>query len=60
MNNLNSIIIAFYVICHIPAFILLTIGLSRLKTRPDNAKKYLIAATIYFIIGGGICGSILF
>jgi hypothetical protein len=39
--------------------ILLILGLTRLKSRPENAKKLLIAAGIYFLIGGGICGAIL-
>lgn len=54
-----NLIIVFYLFFHIPAFILLGVGLSRLKSRPTNAKVYLIIAGIYFIIGGGICGSIL-
>jgi hypothetical protein len=38
---------------------MLVIGLNRLKTKPDNAKKLLIAAGIYFLIGAGICGAML-
>ncbi len=60
MDNILPLILAIYIICHLPAIILLIIGLLRLKTRPENAKKFLIAASIYFIIGGGICGTILF
>lgn len=59
MDGILSFIILIYLICHIPAIIMLIIGLTRLKSRPDNAKKLLIAAGIYFVIGGGICGALL-
>lgn len=52
-------IILIYVICHIPAFIMLFTGLAKLKTKPEIARKYLIAAGIYFLIGLGVCGSLL-
>ena len=52
-----SVIIIFYLVFHLPAIILLVVGLTRLKSRPENAKKLLIGAGIYFLIGGGICGS---
>lgn len=48
-----------YLVLHIPAIILLVLGLKRLKTRPENAKILLIIAGIYFLIGGGICGALL-
>jgi len=38
---------------------MLILGLKRRKTRPDNARKLLIGAGIYFLIGGGICGAML-
>jgi len=53
------LVIIIYLICHIPAIILLILGLYRLKKRPENAKKLLIAASVYFLIGGGICGNLL-
>lgn len=59
MDGILSFIIIIYLICHSPAIIMLIIGLTRLKSRPDNAKKLLIAAGIYFLIGGGICGALL-
>lgn len=59
MGDLFGLIVIIYLILHLPAFILLSIGLTRLKTRPENGKKFLIAAGIYFLIGAGICGSIL-
>jgi hypothetical protein len=54
-----GLILIIYLICHIPAFILLILGVNRLKTKPDNAKRLLIAAGIYFLIGAGICGALL-
>jgi hypothetical protein len=59
MDGILPLIIIIYLFCHIPAIIMLIIGLTRLKSRPENAKKLLIAAGIYFLIGGGICGAIL-
>jgi hypothetical protein len=57
MDGLLPLIIIIYLVCHSPAIIMLILGLSRLKTRPENAKKLLIAAGIYFLIGAGICGA---
>lgn len=51
------LILLIYLVCHLPAFILLIIGLVRLKKKPENAKKLLIIAGIYFLIGAGICGA---
>jgi hypothetical protein len=59
MDELLPLIIIIYLVCHSPAIIMLILGINRLKTRPGNAKKLLIAAGIYFLIGGGICGSLL-
>jgi hypothetical protein len=59
MNGILSFIIIVYLICHSPAIILLIVGLNRLKTKPENAKKLLIIAGIYFLIGAGICGALL-
>jgi len=51
--------IMLYLILHSPAIIMLVLGLSRLKTKPNNAKVLLILATVYFIVGGGICLSMM-
>lgn len=59
MNGIVPLIIIIYIVCHIPAIIMLILGLNRLKTRPENARKLLIASGIYFLIGGGICGALL-
>ena len=57
--GIGSAVILVYLICHIPAFILLILGIRGLKKRPANAKKLLIIAGIYFIVGAGICGGLL-
>jgi len=54
-----TLVVIIYLVAHIPAIILLILGLSRLKSKPENARWLLIAAGIYFLIGGGICGTIL-
>ncbi len=61
MDFINSLIaiITIYIILHLPAIIMLIVGLQRRKTRPRSAKILLILASIYFLIGGGICGAIL-
>ena len=57
--NMNPLILIAYVICHIPALIMLILGLVRLKSKPENAKRLLIGAGIYFLIGGGICAALI-
>ena len=45
-----------YLIAHLPAIIMLIVGLTRIRSRPESAKKLFTIAGIYFLIGGGICG----
>jgi hypothetical protein len=54
-----AIIILIYFILHIPAFILLFIGIDKLKTKRELGITLLIISTVYFIIGGGICGQLM-
>lgn len=54
-----ELLIIIYLVCHSPAIIMLFLGLIRYEKRPENAKKLFIAAGIYFLIGGGICGALL-
>jgi len=58
-NGILQLIVIFYIVCHSPAIVTLIIGLNRLKSRPENAKKLLIFSGVYFLIGGGICGALL-
>lgn len=51
--------IILYIIFHLPAIILLILGLNRLKTKPEKAKTLLIFAGLYFLIGAGICGAFI-
>jgi hypothetical protein len=57
--GIGSAVILVYLVCHIPAFILLILGIRGLRKGHSNAKKLLIIARIYFIVGAGICGGLL-
>lgn len=59
MNDALFLIIMAYLICHIPAFILLGVGLHKRSKKEESSTGYLLAAAIYFLIGAGICGSII-
>lgn len=59
MNGLGLFVLIVYLIFHSPAFILLIIGISKFKNDRQTAKKLFIAAGIYFLIGGAICGSMM-
>ena len=39
--------------------ILLIVGLVRIKSRPENAKKLLITAGVLLLVGAGVCGALL-
>lgn len=39
--------------------IMLIVGLTRLKSRPKNAKTLIIIAGIWLVVGVGACGSML-
>jgi hypothetical protein len=43
----------------VTTIVLLIIGLARLRSRPENAKKLLTLSGVLFIIGGGVCGLLL-
>ncbi len=58
-DGLLLFILMFYLVCHLPAIIALIIGLVKLKKKPDTAKKFLIFAGVYFLIGAGVCGSMM-
>lgn len=59
MNDIWILVVIAYFILHIPAFIMLIIGLSIRKRKPETAKILFIITAAYFVIGGGICGSML-
>ncbi|GAA3566710.1 hypothetical protein GCM10022395_16280 [Snuella lapsa] len=47
------------IITHIPAIIMFIVGWSIREKRPKATKILYILATVYTIIGLGICGTIL-
>lgn len=51
--------VLIFLLLYFPAIIALISGLKQLKETPDNAKGLLIFAVVYFIIGFGICGSMM-
>ena len=57
--GLAILIITIYIVCNIPAIIMLVIGIRKLKTKPSTGKLLIILACMYFIIGLGICGSMM-
>jgi hypothetical protein len=54
------LVIGVYLVAHLPAIILLIVGLKRLKTKPKGAKIMLIIAGVYFLVGAGICGGMFY
>jgi hypothetical protein len=59
MNGIAFLIFLVLLYWLIP-IILLIVGLVRIKSRPENAKKLLIAAGVLLLVGAGVCGAILF
>ena len=59
IGNLLPLVLVSYIVLHLPAIITLAIGLGIRNKKPERAKKLLIFSAVYFIIGGGICGSLL-
>ncbi|MBC7641764.1 MAG: hypothetical protein H7174_05410 [Flavobacterium sp.] len=39
--------------------ILIIFGLTRLKSKPENAKNLLIIAAVMLVVGAGFCGALL-
>jgi hypothetical protein len=52
-------VILLYLFFHTPAIIMLIIGLNKRESDPEKSKTLLILAGVYFVIGGGICASML-
>ncbi len=59
MDDLVTAIILIYIGFHSPAIIMIIIGLYKRKSDPEYAGRLFIASAVYFIIGAGICGSML-
>lgn len=50
-------VLLVYLVLHIPAIIMLVLGVVWRKSRPKTSKTLLILAVVYFLVGAGICGS---
>lgn len=59
MEGIGMLILFCYSITFGPPLIFFVIGLVKRKSDPSAAKLFFIFATIWFIIGGGICASIM-
>ncbi|MFK8006072.1 MAG: hypothetical protein AB8H03_06860 [Saprospiraceae bacterium] len=58
-GDLDFILYLLAIFWSIP-IIILVVGLTRLKSRPKNAKTLIIIAGVWLVVGGGICGSMLY
>ena len=52
------LLILFFLFWATP-FVMLIVGLTRLKSRPKNAKTLIIISGIWLVIGAGACGSMM-
>ncbi len=59
MDALLILLIFLVVLYWLLTAILLIIGLWRIRSRPDNAKKLLIGSGLLILIGAGICGALI-
>ncbi len=53
------LVLFFLIIALSPAIIMTIIGFAIKKNKPKSAKVLFIIATVYTIIGLGVCGAIL-
>jgi hypothetical protein len=53
------VILIFYLILHSPAIIMLIIAIRLRKSKPITSKTLFIITGIYFLIGGGVCGTLM-
>lgn len=59
VGNLNGLVIFLVCIMIIPPILLTTIGFFVKRNYPNTAKALFILATVYLIIGLGICFGIV-
>lgn len=55
MEGVAALIIGLFLITFAPPVIFFIIGLFKRSTNKDTAKLFFILAAAWFIIGGGIC-----
>lgn len=54
------LLLVFLTICYwLTPLVLIIVGLTRLKSKPENAKKLLIIAAIMLVVGIGFCGILM-
>ena len=61
MEGIMIILLIIIVISYwLTPLILIIFGLTRLKSKPENAKNILIIAAVMLLVGVGFCGALLF
>lgn len=54
------LLLIFLTICYwLTPLVLIFVGLTRLKSKPENAKTLLIIAAIMLVVGIGFCGTLM-
>lgn len=53
------LVFGIYLLLHSPAIAMIIIGRNYREKNPQLSKALYVLASIYFVIGGGICGSLL-
>lgn len=59
MDGLAALIILCVFLMFGVPLILILMGLVKLRTNKDSAKKFIIAGVVWLIIGGGVCAMLL-
>ena len=59
MGEIVYLLILAVVLYWLIPIILIIVGLVRIRSRPENAKKLLIVAGILLLVGAGVCGALL-
>ena len=59
MGGIVYLLIFAVVLYWLIPIILIIVGLVRIRSRPENAKKLLIVAGILLLVGAGVCGALL-
>jgi len=59
MNGIGFLIVICFLITFGPPVLLFVMGVVRRNRNQDSAKILFIVAAVWFIVGGGICASIL-